>query len=125
MTLVISTGIDIEEISRLRDISPKIRSRFLERILTPNERQMAMLNDQTIIGVFCAKEAVSKALQCGIGIIGWHEIEILKTDQSAPVVQLGGKAQVIATEMGIHTWTVSISHTRFYATAVAVGYGEK
>lgn len=124
MSVVISTGIDIEEIDRLRKISPEIRSRFVERILTTTEIRQDRLTEETIIGVFCAKEAVSKALGSGIGIITWHEIEILKDGNSAPSVILTGKALAIANSKNIKSWSVSISHTRQYAAAVAVGYGE-
>lgn len=124
MPLVIFTGLDIEEIPRLRKVPAGVRSRFIERILTPLERTAGDLDEQTMVGLFCAKEAVSKALGCGIGLISWQEIEIIKDELQAPMVHLNGRAAELAQAKGIHTWSISISHTREYAAAVAVGYGE-
>jgi holo-[acyl-carrier protein] synthase len=44
-------------------------------------------------GRFAAKEAVAKALGCGIGDVAWKEIEILGDEQNAPVLVVwhGGK----------------------------------
>jgi holo-[acyl-carrier protein] synthase len=125
VSVLIRTGIDIEEIGRLRRISPQIRERFVARILTPTETQNSAVNEQTIIGLFCAKEAVAKALGCGIGSISWQEIEVVKTGSGQPQVQLSGQASIIATELGIQAWSISISHTHEYAAAVAIGYSKE
>jgi holo-[acyl-carrier protein] synthase len=123
VSVLITTGIDIEEIGRLRRIPPQIRERFVARILTPSENRDAELNEQTIIGLFCVKEAVAKALGCGIGQISWQEIEVVKTGSGQPQVHLSGQASMIASKLGIRSWSISISHTREYAAAIAVGYG--
>jgi holo-[acyl-carrier protein] synthase len=124
MKLILSTGIDLEEIGRLRKLPIAIKARFIQRILTSVEQDTFDLNDQTLTGLYCAKEAVAKALGCGIGPVSWHEIEIMKDEQAAPIVYLNGKAHDLAISRGIQHWSVSISHTRSYATACAVGYGE-
>ena len=36
---ILRTGIDLIEISRLEDLNPSIRQRFLERVFTPMELQ--------------------------------------------------------------------------------------
>jgi holo-[acyl-carrier protein] synthase len=125
VSVLIRTGIDIEEIGRLRRISPQIGERFIARILTPFENQNSPLNEQTIIGLFCAKEAVAKALGCGIGSISWQEIEVVKTGSGQPQIHLSGQASIIAMELGIQAWSISISHTHEYAVAVAVGYSKE
>jgi holo-[acyl-carrier protein] synthase len=123
VSVLITTGIDIEEIGRLRKIPSPIRERFTARILTPSENRDAGVNEQTIIGLFCVKEAVAKALGCGIGQISWQEIEVVKTGSGQPQVRLSGQALMIASKTGIRSWSISISHTREYAAAIAVGYG--
>lgn len=125
MGLIIYTGIDIEKIDRIRTIPPEIRQRFVSRIVTPVEFGSDEPTDESLIGIFCAKEAVAKALGCGIGEVSWQDITIIKDAQDAPQVALSGRALDIACDRGIENWSISISHTRDYATSIAIGYGSK
>jgi holo-[acyl-carrier protein] synthase len=117
------TGIDLLDIDRLTTISPKIRQRFLERVYTSNELAQAGNSDSSLSGLFCTKEAVSKALGCGIGIISWKEIEILADEYGAPNLTLHGKAAQLSASIGLQTWAVSITHTRQFACASVVAFG--
>ncbi len=67
-----------------------------------------------------AKEAVSKALGCGIGKVGWRDIEITRDEQRRPLLRLHGPAQALAAEMGLVEWSLSLSHTHDHAVAVVV-----
>lgn len=125
MSVLLVTGIDIEEIDRIRQISPAIRERFIRRVLTPAERSLSDLPDEHIVGLFCAKEAVAKALGCGIGLISWQEIEVSKDAMQRPFVRLSGQALARAEALGYTSWSLSISHTMAYAVASVVGYGER
>ena len=73
---------------------------------------------------FAAKEAVSKALGSGMGDINWQEIEILRDEMDAPVLNLHGKAQQRAALLGFHNWSVSLSHTDRHALAFVVAIGK-
>ena len=115
------TGIDLVEIGRLEALNPAIRKRFLERVFTPQELADAQDRWDTLSGRFAAKEAVVKALGSGIGPVAWQEIEILRGDQGEPVLKLSGEALRRANTLELSTWAISISHTRAYAVAVAVG----
>ena len=75
-------------------------------------------------GLFAAKEAVSKALGTGIGVVHWRDIEIIHLPTGQPTVQLHGMAAKVAQELGLSQWSVSISHDRNKAVAVAVALGE-
>jgi holo-[acyl-carrier protein] synthase len=121
MGSIIVTGVDLEEIDRLRRIPEPIRTRFIDRILTQDEAKKSFLSEEHIIGLFCAKEAVAKALGCGIGVLSWQDIEILAQGSGLPQVHLTGNAERIANELGITHWSLSISHTRAYAVAFVVG----
>jgi holo-[acyl-carrier protein] synthase len=112
------------EISRLDEIQPGIRSRFLQRVFTPLELEECQGNSASLAGRFAAKEAVAKALGCGIGPISWLEIEILRGASGEPCLKLYGKAESMALTMGLSTWSISITHTREYAVALAVSSGE-
>ncbi|MCC6147343.1 MAG: holo-ACP synthase [Anaerolineaceae bacterium] len=113
------TGVDLIEIDRLENLTPAIRQRFLKRVFTPRELQDAAGANPSLIGKFAAKEAVSKALGCGIGAVSWQEIEILSGAQGQPQLVLHGKAAAIAARQGLSGWSVSISHSRTHAIALA------
>jgi holo-[acyl-carrier protein] synthase len=121
--IVLRTGIDLLEIDRLNSLAPAIRARFLKRVFTNRELEQAKEAIPSLAGLFCVKEAVSKALGCGIGTISWQEIEILADSRGAPYVTLSGKAAKLAEEIGLSTWTVSITHTRQVAAASVTAIG--
>ncbi len=120
----IRSGIDTIEISRLDSIQPSIRKRFITRVFTRNEITQAQGRTELLTGLFAAKEAVSKALGTGIGKVSWRDIEILHLPSGQPVVQLHGQAKIVADDLGLASWSVSISHDRTKAVAVAVATGE-
>ncbi len=119
----LKTGIDLIEIDRLADLSPRVRQRFLQRVFTPTELAQAGTSDVRLMGRFAAKEAVAKALGCGIGPVGWQEIEIIEGEAGQPVLRLNGRAQQMANHLGLTQWSISISHSRQHAVAVAVAIG--
>ena len=121
--LRLRTGIDLIEVERFRSQKPEIRQRFIERVYTERERLYCAGNDQHFAGRFAAKEAVAKALGCGIGEVSWQEIEILNDDAGAPVLHLHGKAAERAESLGLSVWSVSITHLKEYAAATAAALG--
>jgi len=121
--MILRTGVDILEIDRLNSVSPAIRRRFIERVYTPAERAILGDDNEALAGRFAAKEAVSKALGSGIGYVHWQDIEILDGPYGAPILNLYGNAVKIAERLALDTWSVSISHSRTHAVAVAVAAG--
>lgn len=122
--MILRSGIDTIEISRLREIKPAIRERFIQRVFTEKEIAQAKDRDEVLSGLFAAKEAVSKALGTGIGRVGWQEIEILHLPTGQPFVILHGAAKQVADDFNLTEWSVSISHDRTKAIAMAVAAGE-
>jgi holo-[acyl-carrier protein] synthase len=118
------SGIDLIEIARLAEVRPEIRERFLARVFTTQELEDTGGSNLHLAGRFAAKEAVAKALGCGIGPVSWQEIEIRRGQTGEPVLVLYGKARQMADDLGLTTWSVSISHTKEYALAMAVACGE-
>ena len=114
------SGIDLVEVKRMENLQESIRTRFLERVFTTAELEFARNSDMHLAGRFAAKEAVAKALGSGIGPVSWQEIEILNGPSGEPLLTLHGDAKKMADGLGLEQWTVSISHTREYALAVAV-----
>lgn len=121
--MILRSGIDIIEISRLDEINPAIRQRFISRVYTAHEIAQARDRTEALTGLFAAKEAVSKALGTGIGHVHWQDIEILHLPSGQPVVILHANARIIAEQLGLHTWSVSISHDRDKVVALAVAIG--
>ena len=116
---ILRTGIDLIETDRFTKQKPEIRSRFIDRVFTEAEQAYCKDQDQHLAGRFAAKEAVSKALGCGIGEISWQEIEILNDELGMPVLHLHGEAALRAKRLGLDTWSVSITHIKDYAAATA------
>lgn len=121
--MILATGVDLIEIDRLAAIRPAILKRFIVRVFTPAELAQAGENRSSLAGLFAAKEAVAKALGTGIGPVAWQEIEILRTPEGAPVLHLHGNADTIARLKGLVHWSISISHSRTHAVALAVAIG--
>jgi holo-[acyl-carrier protein] synthase len=128
--ILLRTGVDLIEINRFEQLNPAIRQRFIDRVYTGEELFLASQKGEgarwaTLAGRFAAKEAVSKALGCGIGPVAWKEIEIVQGPQGEPMLKLHGKAGHLAAELGLETWSISISHTQTHAVALAVGVGDQ
>ena len=122
--MILRSGVDIVEIQRLDEVNPAIRARFIRRVFTENEVELARGSSASLAGRFAAKEAVSKALGTGIGWVAWRDIEILRGKAGEPLLELHGRALQVAEHVGLQNWSVSISHGRAYAVATAVAVGE-
>ncbi len=120
----LSTGVDIIEIERIQDSITRNGARFLERVYTANELALCGEDSASLAARFAAKEAVAKALGCGIGDVHWQEIEILRDEARAPVLHLYGAAQELADQLGLKTWSLSLSHTKTHAVAFVVAVGK-
>lgn len=123
--MILRTGVDIVEIDRLNSVSPAIRRRFIQRVYTPAEQAILGDENEALAGRFAVKEAVSKALGSGIGFVRWQDIEVLDGKYGEPILNLYGNAVKIAERLALTTWSVSISHSRTHAVAVAVAIGQE
>jgi holo-[acyl-carrier protein] synthase len=121
--VILRTGVDLIEIDRVAEVIARHGKRYLERIYTSAELEQCGRRTESLAGRFAAKEAVAKALGCGIGEVGWKEIEILGDEQNAPVLTLYGAAELKASELGLTTWSVSLSHSMSHVVAMAVAIG--
>lgn len=113
----LSTGVDIVEVDRIRDAINRHGVRFVARIFTETEQQECRGRVESLAARFAAKEAVSKALGCGIGDVGWLDIEVRSDEHRAPHLYLSGAAARKAKEKGLSNWSVSLSHTENQAIA--------
>lgn len=113
-------GIDVISISRIEKFMNKHGERALSRFLNPDEIKLVKF-PKTAAGFWAVKEAVSKALGCGIGAeFSFYDIEISKTPKGAPIATLSEKAKELHSVNG-----VSISITHDGDLAIGVCYLEK
>ncbi len=118
------TGVDLIEVERVRQVVARHGERFLKRVFTQAELAEAGDNPASLAARFAAKEAVSKALGTGIGAVGWQEIEIRRGPARQPRLYLRGAAEHLADELGLTTWSLSLSHTQTHAIAFVVAMGD-
>ncbi|HHX56562.1 MAG TPA: holo-ACP synthase [Clostridiales bacterium] len=113
-------GIDIIEVERIKKSMKN--SRFKNKVFSPEELELfeqRKNNPETIAGRFCVKEAFGKALGTGVRDFELNDVTTLNDKLGAPYIILTGKALEIAGDKNI---SVSISHTKEYATAIVIIY---
>ena len=122
--MIISIGVDIIEVSRVRETIART-PRFAERVFTEAERAYCESRGaaaaQHYAARFAAKEAALKALQTGwSGGISWRDVEVASKDSGAPVILFHGRARELFEESGATTAHISISHTTEHAVAQVI-----
>ncbi|PAB58750.1 holo-ACP synthase [Anaeromicrobium sediminis] len=116
-------GIDIIEIYRIEEAIER-NKRFIERIFTEKEIeyfQKVNYNTNTIAGNFAAKEAIMKVLGTGLRNFKLKDIEVVRNELGKPEAILHNNAKKIKEQLGISNIMISISHSKKYAVANAVG----
>ena len=114
-------GVDIIEIHRIAEAKDRWGERFLKRIYTDAELDVCRDRVPALAVRFAAKEAVMKALGTGTTGVGWRDIEVLPNPDGKPLVYLYGGAHRKAEELGMAMIDLSLSHSREFAVASAVG----
>lgn len=118
----VAVGIDAVDVPRLAAVlerTPGMR----ERCFTTTELVDAATGGDEIghLGTcFAAKEAVAKALGCGLGPVGFHDVELHRSASGAPTLVLSGAAMPLAEAAGIVSWLVSATHTDAVAQTVVL-----
>ncbi|HYH85534.1 MAG TPA: holo-ACP synthase [Pyrinomonadaceae bacterium] len=122
--MIVSIGIDIIEIGRVREVLART-PRFRERVFTEAER--AYCDSRGAVAVqhyaarFAAKEAAFKALRTGWRDgLSWHDIEVASSEQGAPSLQLHGHARELFDAMNATHAHLSLSHTSEHAVAQVI-----
>ena len=124
--MIESIGIDIIEVSRIKNVIERWGDSFLHRVYTPweiNYCSHKKFPEQSYAARFAAKEAVLKAIGTGYNNgIKWTSVEVVNDELGQPTVRLGEKIQNI---IGKKTIKISMSHTREHAVANAILYDEQ
>ena len=117
---MLRTGIDLIEVERIDHLIISHGQRFLERVYTEQELRDSNGRTPSLAVRMAAKEAVSKVLGCGIGLVSWKDIEIIRLKGKPPTIQLHRKAAKRAQDLGISSIALSLSHSKEYAIASIV-----
>jgi len=118
---MLSVGVDIVEIERVESAIKRGGERFLRRVYTETELAVCQSSPSSRASRFAAKEAVMKVLGVGGIVIAWREIEILTGDDGRPSVKLRERAMNKALKLGLEEVSISLSDSKQYAIAVAIG----
>ncbi|MFC1996062.1 holo-ACP synthase [Chloroflexota bacterium] len=121
----LATGVDIIEIERFASTIERQGERFKTRYFTPREIEQSEDVVASLAVRFAAKEAVSKALGTGMGKVRPIEMEVVQDQCRAPHLHLYGEALRVAESLGLHSWSISLSHSDQYAVAFVVAVGEE
>ncbi len=116
-------GVDIIEITRIKNTFKKYNEKFINKVFTEKERSYCYLfknSYKKFAAKFAAKEAVAKALGTGIGKIRWKDIEVLNNSNGAPYVKLYNSAENTLRKLNAKKVLVSISDTKDLAIAFAI-----
>ena len=122
---MLTTGVDMVEVWRIREAREKFGNRFLNRIYTENEQKTSRMRDPELAARFASKEAVMKLLGTGVRGVGWKDIEILPRKRGKPEVHLHGRALNVANRIGLKDIAISQTHSIEYAISVAVGNADQ
>jgi len=114
-------GTDIIEINRIERVLGRWGTRFLHRVYTDSELSQCRMRLPSLAVRFAGKEATLKMLGTQTSGISWKDIEILSDSTGKPVVNLHGKARLQADYLQLKNLAISLSHSREYALAVAIG----
>ena len=109
-------GVDLIEIARVARALE--RPGFRERCFTEAEREYcdSRANPaQHYAARFAGKEAVGKALGCGVNFT-WREIEI--AGRPKPKVSLSGRTKAYAERVGTGEMDLSMTHSKELAAAI-------
>jgi holo-[acyl-carrier protein] synthase len=122
--MIVALGTDLVQLSQLRAVMERRGERFLDRILTPEEKAYCQRKHRMVESVaarFAAKEAVMKCLGTGWAQgVSWREIEVVRERGGAPKIALHGRTAEVARRRGIGRILITLTHTGDYAQAMAM-----
>lgn len=120
---MLACGVDVIAVARIEAALTRFGPRFLTRVFTPDEQAHCAGRAASLAARWAGKEAVSKALGCGIGDVAWLEIEILADERGSPCLHLHGQAAQLAARRGLQQWSISLTHDDGRALAFVVAMG--
>ncbi|HEV2348832.1 MAG TPA: holo-ACP synthase [Terriglobia bacterium] len=122
--MIVGTGVDIAETSRIEQVFERHGERFSKKIYTSAEIaycEKFKNKAERYAARFAAKEAAFKALGTGWGNgVHWVDVEVTHLPTGKPELVLTGRALAVARELGVTRASVSISHSDRYVVAQVI-----
>ena len=120
--LILGIGIDAVDIDRFRKSLERTPSMH-RRLFT--DRELAYVAPKadpvpSLAARFASREAVMKAMGLGLGAFGFHDVWVDHHESGEPLLHVTGRAAELASDRGIATWHLSITHTDQVAIAYVV-----
>ena len=120
--MIVGIGNDIIEIERVEKAISK--EGFIAKVYTQREIENIVKRGnrtETYAGIFSAKEAISKAIGTGVREFALTDLEILNDDLGKPYVIVSDKLnKIIQRKKKNYQIEIAISHSKKYATAMAI-----
>ena len=120
--MIVGIGNDIIEIERVEKAISK--EGFIAKVYTQREIENIVKRGnraETYAGIFSAKEAISKAIGTGVREFSLTDLEILNDDLGKPYVIVSDKLnKIIQRKKENYQIEIAISHSKKYATAMAI-----
>ena len=121
---VIGIGLDLVEVSRIRDLLERHGERFKQRTFTTGEIAYCDKCADAAMHYaarFAAKEAGAKALGTGFADgVSWKDIEVTRAENGAPSIAFHRGAFDMARSKGMKSALISLTHTKDTAAAQVV-----
>jgi holo-[acyl-carrier protein] synthase len=127
--MILGTGVDIVETTRIEQALRRFGHRFRRRIYTEGEiaycEQFRNCGER-YAARFACKEAAFKALGTGWrGGIQWTDAEVRNRRGGRPTLLLHGAAYERANQLGVTRISLSISHGEQFAIAIVIFEGNE
>ena len=120
--MIIGIGNDIIEIERIEKAI--LKEGFKNKVYTERELENILKRGnrvETYAGIFSAKEAISKAIGTGVRNFALTDLEILNDELNKPYVIISERLdKILKSKSENCKIETSISHSKLYATAVAI-----
>ncbi len=122
--MIVGIGIDLAEVSRIREAIERHGQRFIQRIYT--EKEIAYVERKAnkyerYAARFAAKEAGMKAVGTGWKRgVRWRDFEVTNLPSGRPTLQFHGEAAKFAEHLGVRNIALSITHTAAEGMAIVI-----
>lgn len=113
-----SVGVDILKISRLENLASN--QKFLSKVFSKKEIEYFKtrnFNKNTVAGAFCAKEALAKAIGCGLSGLPLTEISVVRNNMGKPYFEFSPEAENALKMYKAQKIALTISHDNDMAIA--------
>lgn len=104
----IVVGIDVVDVARFERLVAMRGPALVDRVFTAVEVAQSKGRPARMAAQLAAKEAAAKALSCGIGPIGWRDVEMRRVGGRTSI-HLSGEGAALAARRGLSGWAVSLA----------------